>query len=285
MESKRSDLKRFLIGTLIGIVSVVPGVSGAILAVCFGVYERLIADLAYLRRKIREDFRFLMAIGLGLVFGIVLASMGLDFILENYLLASMMLFTGLILGQLPELWKLTEPDTGFSKPNIAAFVVGVAVMCVFLVLGASEEKDLSGHDVSAILYMVIIGIIYAVSHLAPGISGSTVLLAIGLLAPLTHTIATLDFVLLVPLVIGTLIGLITFAKAVHYAIVHHRKSTYMMIFGLMIGSFLVIIKEAVDAYAGTADLVLGVIALAAGILLSIWFSSLGKKTKEEFSSE
>lgn len=282
MESPRSALKKFLIGTVVGIVSTVPGVSGAVLAVCFGIYERLVADIADISHKIKEDFRFLMIVGLGIALGIVVSFKGLDWILENYLVASMMLFTGMILGQLPELWKHTEPEIKPSKTNILAFVIGIAVMCLFLALAMIEsEEAVLTHDVVSCIYMLIIGVIFAMSHLAPGISGATVLLAIGLYPPLIEAISSFDAVLMAPFVIGVFVGLIGFAKIVHHAITKYRKSTYMAILGLTIGSIFMIIWEAVSAEPGIADIALGAVALVAGVLISLLFSRIGKKASAQ----
>jgi len=279
MGSPLTILKRFIIGVLVGIVSTVPGVSGAVLAVCFGIYERLVRDVADLRQWIRKDFGFLMVIGVGLIIGIIVSFKGLDWVLENYLVASMMLFTGMIIGQLPELWKYTEPRTKPSKTNIAAFIVGIVIMCLFLILAMYKADEIvMSHDVVSCLYMIVIGIIFSISHLAPGISGATVLLAMGLYPPLIHTIADMDLVLMVPLVIGILIGLIGFAKVVHYALSRYRKTTYMLIFGLTMGSILVIIREVIAAEPGSADIALGLVAFGAGIIISVLFSRAGRKS-------
>ena len=56
MASAASQIKRFVIGSIVGIASMLPGVSGAVIAVCFGIYERLIEDLANLKDRIRSDF-------------------------------------------------------------------------------------------------------------------------------------------------------------------------------------------------------------------------------------
>ncbi|MCL2296430.1 MAG: DUF368 domain-containing protein, partial [Methanomassiliicoccaceae archaeon] len=160
MESPLSALKKFIIGALVGVVSTVPGVSGAVLAVCFGIYERLIADVADIYHKIREDFAFLLMVGLGIAFGILVSFKGLDWILENYLVASMMLFTGMILGQLPELWKFTEPAVSPSKTNILAFIVGIAIMCLFLALSMQKSEEIVlTHDMMSCIYMLIVGVI------------------------------------------------------------------------------------------------------------------------------
>ena len=286
MESALSSVKRFFAGALVGIVSTIPGVSGAVLAVCFGIYERLVADVADISHKIKEDFRFLMAVGLGIAFGILISFRGLDWILDNYLVASMMLFTGMILGQLPELWKYTEPKIKSSGANIAAFAAGIVIMCMFLALASLEgEEVVLSHNPMSYVYMLMIGVIFSVSHLIPGISGATVLLAIGLYPPLIETIVSLDIVLMVPLVVGIFIGLICFAKVIHRALTRYRKSTYMAIFGLTIGSIFIIVQEAVSAGPGVTDIALGAVTLIAGILISIWFSRLGRKVQKGSSTE
>ncbi|MCL1979015.1 MAG: DUF368 domain-containing protein [Methanomassiliicoccaceae archaeon] len=282
MESPLAALKKFLIGALLGIISFVPGVSGVVLAVTLGVYERIVEDIADIFHKIRQDFNFLMVIGLGLLFGMVIASFGLKYVIDNYTIAAMMLFLGMILGQIPQLWKYTLPEVKPSKTDITALVIGVLIMCLFLVFRVSEDVEV-GHDVASILLMLLIGVIYAIAHIAPGISGSTLLLAIGLLYLPMEVISSFDFVLLLPFAIGTAVGLIGFARTVHYAISNYRKTTYMMIFGLTIGSFLVVFKEAYSAYGGAEDILFGAIALAVGILVSLWFSRVGQKTSAEYS--
>ena len=282
MGNTLTAVKRFFIGVLVGIVSTVPGVSGAVLAVCFGIYERLVRDIADLRQWIKKDFGFLMVVGAGLAVGIIVSFKGLDWVLENYLIASMMLFTGMIIGQLPELWKYTEPQIRPSAANIVAFIVGIIIMILFLIVAMYQAEEIVlSHDLISCLFMIIIGVIFSISHLAPGISGATVLLAIGLYPPLIHTIADLDIVLMVPLVIGIVIGLIGFAKVVHYALSRYRKTTYMLILGLTVGSILVILREVIAADPSATDLLLGLAALVLGIIISVMFSKIGRRASAE----
>ncbi|MCL2148842.1 MAG: DUF368 domain-containing protein [Methanomassiliicoccaceae archaeon] len=281
MNSPVPAVKRFLIGVLVGIASTVPGVSGAVLAVCFGIYERLIEDVADISRKIKEDFGFLVTIGTGIAFGIVISFKGLDWILEHYLVASMMLFTGMILGQLPELWRHTEPEVGPRRTDALAFAAGVAVTLVFLAMAMLDAREVRlTHDAASMLCMVAVGVIFSVSHLVPGISGATILLAIGLYPQLIDTIASLDAVLMAPLAVGVLVGLVGFAKVVRYALTRHRKPTYMAILGLTVGSVFVIMYEAVAAGPGVTDIALGIVALAGGVLISLLFSRLGRGAGE-----
>ena len=282
MGSVTLSVKKFLVGTLIGIASMVPGVSGAVLAVCFGVYERAVAILADLRHKLKDEFSFIALLALGIVFGMFLVAFGLDFLFEQYRFISILLFTGLIIGQYPELWRHTEPSVKPSKVNIICLVIGFLIMCSFLFMGGAQDKVLT-HDMISYLYMIVVGVFLAISKIAPGISGSTVLMAGGLMAPLTHAMTTFDIRLLIPLGIGLIIGLVLFSKVVNYALNNYRKSSYMMIFGLTVGSTIVMLSTSVEYYVGSIDLVTGAIAFVIGVVISIIFTKLGQRTSQDFA--
>jgi len=282
MESPLSTLKKFFIGAFLGIISFVPGVSGVVFAVVFGVYERIVEDVADIVHKIREDFWFLMTVGLGLVFGIVLASFGLKYLIDTYTIPAMLLFLGMILGQMPQLWKYTLPEIRSTKTHYAVLIIGILIMCVFIVIGGTSDVSV-GHDAGAIVLMLLIGVVYAIAHIAPGISGSTLLLAMGLLYLPMTVISSFDIVLLIPFAIGAVVGVIGFAKIVHYAVTNYRKATYMLIFGLTIGSFLVVINETYSYNPGTGDIIVGIIALVVGVLVSLLIARIGRKTSEEFA--
>lgn len=292
MQSPLSALKKFLVGVFLGILSLVPGVSGVVFAVFFGVYERIVEDIADIFHKIRTDFWFLMAIGIGLVVGIVIASYTIqDFI---YTFPAMMLFLGMILGQLPQLWKYTLPEIKSSKGDIAALVIGIllmcALLCAYIIFGVPDEMTAEsvGHGTMAIILMIFVGVIYALAHIAPGISGSTLLLAIGMLTLPMNVITSHDFVLLIPFLVGAVVGVIGFAKIVHRAVTHYRKPTYMMIFGLIIGSFFVVvevmnIKTISGQSLGIADVALGAVTFIIGILISHLISIMSRGVSEELS--
>jgi len=279
MESPFSALKKFLIGAFLGLLSFVPGVSGVVFAVVFGVYERLVADIADIYHKIRSDFWFLLTLGVGLVFGVVVASFALKGIIDT--VPAMLLFLGMILGQMPHLWKYTVPEKKPSSVDVVALIVGILIMCIFLFFAAAPA-EYPTHNASSIILMILIGIVYAIAHIAPGISGSTLLLAMGLLVLPMDVISSFDFVLLLPFVLGAVVGIIGFAKIVHYAIANYRKPTYMMIFGLTVGSFLVVAKNVYNLNPGTGDIVIGAIALVVGIVISLLISRIGKRTSAEF---
>ena len=288
MDSPVVTVKRFLIGVLLGILSAIPGISGVIIAVTLGVYERLVEDIAHIRHKIIEDFRFLLTLGLGLVLGVVIISYGLTWVLDKYMISAMMLFFGMILGQFPQLWKFTLPEIKSTNKDYAVLIIGVAIMFVLLLLRmnvGSVEYEQTSHSLYWILLMVAVGIIYAMSHIAPGISGSTLLLAFGLLVLPLDVIKNHDLFFLLPLIVGVFIGLIGFAKIVHYLLNRYRKPAYMMIFGFAIGSIFIVLWETYNSFHtsdnGLIDLAIGIVTFFIGIAISLWISKAGDKTYKE----
>ncbi len=183
----RKPFKDFLVGILVGIMSMMPGASGGIIAVIFGIYERLIADVADIRHKLLKDLRFIIPVGLGILLGLVVCAVGIDALLQNWEIPLMFFFAALIVFQIPDLYRLcnSSDDTGPSMRNLVACVIGFIVMLSFLFVG-STESDISLIDLGAtdIIVLFVIGLLVALSKIVPGLSGAAILLAIGVYTPL-----------------------------------------------------------------------------------------------------
>lgn len=270
-----ASIKQFIVGILVGIASMLPGVSGAVVAVCFGVYERLIADLADISHKLRSDLPFILILGFGILAGMMVIAFGLKYASDNYATLLMFFFVGLIAGQIPQLYNLTSAPEPLNITNILAFIIGFVIMGSFLFLGTGSDQTLS-HDLITVVYMLIIGIILAVSKIAPGISGSTILLVLGLYYPLINVMTSLDMILLIPVGIGLIIGILGFSKVMNYFLNYHRRSTYLIILGLTVGSLLVVISLAMNDLFTTMDIITGIIVTVIGVIVSLAFVKLGE---------
>lgn len=110
-----STLKELVVGFVTGITSMMPGVSGATMAVVFGIYERLIRDVALLRVWLRRDLAFLVTIFIGFAAGTVLAAKVLDSFAESYAAELNLFFLGLIAGQMPAIVRDAELGGGNRK--------------------------------------------------------------------------------------------------------------------------------------------------------------------------
>lgn len=265
-------LKDVLVGALVGIVSMLPGASGATIAVIFGIYERLVGDLADIRHRLLKDIRFIALILIGIVLGMVVCAFGLEFLIEHYEVPTMFFFAALIVSQIPDIKKLGDDGEPVTRYNILAFIVGFLIMIAFLFIGKGDSAG-SDNEVGFIL-MVLVGVVLAVSKLAPGISGSTILLALGLYGPFMHAITDMDMGMLIPVIIGLLIGAIGFSKVIDHFMRNNRKSTYVMILGLTVGSVVTVSVDACRMIAGTDMILASAVGIVLGLILGIALSKV-----------
>lgn len=282
-ETQNKDAKNFIIGLIVGIASILPGVSGGLIAVLCGVYERLIEDLSDLRHKLFSDFRFLLFIGTGLVIGMLAITLILDFTMEAYLLPCMALFFGLILAQVPEVYSLTGYEKG-AKPTVAEIIwllIGLAITVTLMFYHSAEEGvNTADHSLFNMLLFFICGVILAISKIMPGISGSSLLIALGLFEATIGSIADFDLYFIIPLGVGVIIGALGFAKIMKYCITNYRSHTYMLIMGLTIGSLLIIVQEIVFMNPSVLDIVISVIMAIVGVAVSYGFTLYGKRLSQ-----
>ena len=259
-------VKNVIIGTLMGIFMMLPGASGATMAVIFGVYERLIRDISKLREYLISDIRFLLTLGIGGIIGILICAKGLDTLIDSYKIPAMLFFAALIAVQVPDIAKNVE-DEGkkLTKYNILAMVMGFLVMMAVLYIGTFENAE----DVDyGIVGMFFAGVLYAVCALSPGISGSTILLTLGLLVPVLDAISDLKMSAILPILLGAVVGVLCFAKLINHFINNNRRSTYCAILGLTVGSVVTVVVQAfMEMESGEDYLIPCIIAVVAGLVI------------------
>lgn len=273
-------LKDLIIGAVIGVTSMLPGISGATMAVAFGIYERLIRDLADLRTYLRKDFVFIMLLAIGLAAGTVICAKVLDGVLESYPVEALMFFTGLIVAQLIPLYadvRSEAESAGYGKNEMASFAFGILIMVFMLILtviGGRGDVTVE-HDALGIIIMFMIGIVVAVSALLPGLSHSTILLVCGLMTAFLEVIEDLDFVLLAPMALGAVAAVLTFSKIIEKALTDHHLTTLLFILGLTVGSIMVIIYNAGVETNTLIDVIGGIVCAMAGFGLSMLCTKYG----------
>ena len=279
-ESLKDHLRSFINGVVTGIASILPGVSGGLILVLCGSYERLIEDISELRQKIRPEFFFLVAIASGLLVGMLACTLFLDWTLDRFAAPMMAFFFGLIVAQIPEVWKLTGYEKG-SKISVASIVclaVGLGIIIALMVVnGGGRVVDTDDHSVGNMVLFALCGIVLAVSKVMPGISGSSLLIALGLFEVTISSVAHLDMYFIAPLCVGLLIGLFGFAKVMDMCLKRFRTETYMLILGLTVGSLMIIIQELVNSSLDAAGWAVCIVMAVLGVIGSYAFTLYGRK--------
>ncbi len=254
-------LLRVLQGTLIGLGAVLPGISGGVLCVIFGVYTIIMEFLADPFRKLKSHFPKLLPLGIGGVIGFLGVAKLLGFVLERYENPSVCLFIGLIVGMLPSLYK-EAGEQGRTKKSYVS--LGIAMVLVFALL--ISLKVLEVEIVPNFGWYIFCGACLALSVIAPGMSFSTTLMPLGLYEPFVAGIGDLNFSVLIPGGIGAVATVLLFAKAVDTLFKKHYSVAFHAIVGVVIAATIMIIPvggftaSVADAFLNTFCLLVGVVA-------------------------
>ena len=235
-------LKIYFSGIFMGAADIVPGVSGGTIAFILGVYERLISALSGVNKEsiqllLKGDIKalwrhfdgtFLLVLGGGILTSLVSLSGVISFALEFYPRYLSSFFLGLILASAA----LLSSDLPKLKGKHWLMILAGICFGIFVSL-------LSPTNINATPLMVVIsGMIAICAMLLPGISGSFILLMLGMYGPVLLAVKSLQLDILALFAFGALLGLLSFSKLLKFLMTHFREITISFLIGVMLGSLL-----------------------------------------------
>lgn len=284
MKKIKDNLILFFKGFIMGIANVIPGVSGGTLAVILGVYKDFVESISNIFKTFVKSVLFLLPIVLGMAVAVLASSKLIETCLNNFPLATILFFVGLILGGIPILFKKIKNEMK-SIPNYIIF--GIVFLFVLLfTFFISGEKNIELVDLNFIDYILlfIVGAAASASMVIPGISGSMVLMTIGYYNGILSTVNNLfDFsmfwenmAILVPFGLGVVIGILLIAKLITFLLNKFEVKTYFAIFGFIFSSLIVIFFKN-DITFNVIEFVIGLVLLAGGFALSYYVASFNKE--------
>lgn len=274
-KEKNFFLVRFLIrvlqGALIGLGAVLPGISGGVLCVVFGIYKTIMEFLADPFRKFKTHFPKLLPVVIGGAVGFLGIANVLAFLLEKYPAPSVCLFVGLITGMLPSLFR-EAGEQGRSKASYVSMMIAMVIVLVLLI----SLKVLSVEITPNFAWYIFCGFCLALSVIAPGMSFSTLLMPLGLYEPFVAGIGHMDFSVLIPGGIGGLATVILLAKAVNSLFEKHYSVAFHAIVGVVIAATVMIIPFE-SFTVSVSSVVINLICLIVGIAAALWLDKFNQK--------
>lgn len=261
----------FLKGIIIGVSNIIPGVSGGTMAVVMGIYDKIIYSVNNFFKDIKNNIIFLGSIALGAVAGILLFTNIIDYLLKNYNEQTNFFFIGLILGTIPLLFNKAK-ETKIRKGNLIGLILGFILVAG---LGILEKVNPEAAFLSAIfkqntLGFFIAGFIAAATMILPGISGSFVLLLIGLYEPIIEIVKKFDIFNMAVIGLGVIVGFLLMTKIIENLFNKYPQTAYCIILGLVVGSVFVIFPGFTFGVMG----IVSIISLLIGFILAY---IIGKK--------
>ncbi|MGM0898930.1 MAG: DUF368 domain-containing protein [Bacillota bacterium] len=270
------EWKNIYRGILMGISDLIPGVSGGTIAFILGIYDRLLESISgFFSREWKKQLGFLVPLGMGIVITLLLFSRFIEFLLYNHYEATQFFFMGLILGVLPYIMKQAEVKKNFTARHVVILlVIGAALASMAFIQTDDNIAPITELSMPTFFLLFFSGWIASMAMLLPGISGSFILLLIGVYSTAINALSTLNLPIVMAIGAGVMVGFIVSSKAISYLLEHFTYVTYAAIIGLILGSLFVVFP---GFGADAITLVTSLITFAVGLLFTLWFSS-PKKT-------
>ena len=266
-------LRDLLCGVLIGAGAILPGVSGGVLAVVFDIYRPFMEVLTHPREAIPKYWRWFLPIGLGCAIGFLGFAKGIAAAIDVSSTVTTWLFIGLIVGTVPSLFR----EAGKEGRSIGSWVsMAVCAGAIFFslfyvgkVICVTVEPNFWWYN--------FCGALWGMSLVIPGLTSSSVMMALGLYQPMLEGLARLDFLVLSACLPGMVLTILLLARLVSWFFRKHYSIAFHGIFGIVLASTLVIFPTS---YVGAWEIVLSAVCCIGGFLLAYFMARLDRRIQE-----
>lgn len=287
-------------GVAVGAANVMPGISGATLAVIFRVYDRLIAAINGLTADFKGSLRFLIPFGLGMVLGIVAVGSVISILIGMFSFQSAGFIAGLMAGSIPFLYGTAiSGRNGESRPRSLKAIYFASSVCAALIIALlavavpTPELYIGGSlGFGAMILLFLGGLLAAAAMVVPGVSGAMVLILLGIYPLAMDTINRIreyvatpfSFELLPPILqvvipvgLGIIPGILLASKGIALLLERYFSLTYFIIIGLVFGTIFALFADSRTYQSGEVTALSAVTAVAAFIIGTLLALKLGKK--------
>ena len=252
--------KHFIIscfkGIAIGAGAILPGISSGVFCVIFGIYEKLLNSILYFFKDIKNNFKFLLPIVVGVFIGVLIFSNFLNYFFINFPIQTKSIFIGLILGCIPPLIKQCNSKTPFKITNLLFLLVSfsIGILSVFLENSLSINYGITNFDFK---YLILSGFIMSIGIIVPGVSNTIILMLMGV------------YPVLIPMGIGIFFGSVLFMILTKFLLEHFYSKTFYSIIGFSLGSIFVLLPNI----SSITEIILSILCMFLGFTISSLFQT------------
>lgn len=259
-------LRKILLGFIMGTTNLIPGVSAGTIAVISGKFDEIIFNLSNLisLKNIKSSFFYLFPIGIGILFSLITLPNLISFLINNYNNFLMSFFSGLIISGIIFLSRKTK----IKEDNILILVISF-ILFFFIFLFVFKDQSIIEFEKVNFMYLILIGIIVSSTMVLPGISGSTILLIFGLYDYILNSLKDFNFVILLPFIIGVIIGIIFIIKLIKFLLIKNEDKVMLFLIGLTSAGLLKIIPSNITFFS--------ILFIIFGIIAGYYFEMLFNK--------
>ena len=256
-------------GIIVGIGKIIPGVSGSMLAISMGIYQKLIDSVNNFFKYPKENFKFLFKIAIGVIISMVFFSNIILSSLDKYYLITMFFFIGLIIGGFDDIKSNTT-----KKYNYIAIISFILVTLIGFI--NIDNKVNITNSVLNSLYFIFIGFIDSLTMVVPGISGTATLMMLGAYEKVIEMYSNIfnfsvlidNIKILIPYIIGIVVGIIVTVKLINFLFKNYKKKTYSAILGFSLSTIVLMFIKFINSFYTLTHLVIAFILLFFGIFIT-----------------
>lgn len=302
-QNKKQWIKALILGVLIGLAVILPGISGATLAIIFGLYSAMIYSFGNIFKHFKQCFLFLLPIGIGIAIGFIVGFLFVQKVFDLQPFIVICLFAGLMIGSFPAVYDEIR-GIKWNIKRISLFALGILIpiaIGILSILITTSSSDPIVPTLALMMAYFAIGFVVSLTQIIPGLSCSALLMAFGqfgaILASVHLSYLKENPLVLLPLAllaIGFVIGIIVFSKLLNKLFEKQKDNTFTMIVGLSVGSIITMFLNP-DIYAVyTAwetprevliSLGIGIVLLSLGLVLSYLLVKYQRKLDSKKKSE
>lgn len=261
----------FLKGIVVGIGGIAPGLSGSVLLVIMGLYQKTITAIGTLFKDFKKNLLFLIPLFAGFGVGIILFSKAVDYLLENFEMYTRFAFFGLVLGTVPLVYKEVKKE-GFSKKYYIPIVLSaIAGFCLFYF-----NKGLFPTVTDPNLFQsMLLGVAVAGSSIVPGVDSAVILSSLGLYELYVSSLANFNLSVLLPAGVGVALGALVISFIINKLMAKCYTITFSIIFGLFLSIIPNVLNESCKLAWNVSSVVAILIAML-GFAFSFFFGHINE---------
>ena len=263
-------LKNFFKGIIAGIGGIAPGLSGSVLLVILGLYERMVNAIGTLFKNFKNNIKFLIPLLLGMVVGVLLFSKIVDFLLETFAFQTRYAFLGLIVGTIPLFYREVRKN-GFRKRYYIVIVTAAALG--FFLFGFNRHLFPTVTEPN-LWQSMLLGVAVAGSSIVPGVDSAAIMSAFGLYELYVHSLAEFNLEILLPAAGGLAVGAVVISMVMKLLIKRAYTGTFSTIFGLFLAVIPTVVMQESCAITSVPRGLEAIGYAVAGVLISVYFGDI-----------
>lgn len=280
-------LLRVVQGALIGAGAILPGISGGVLCVVFGIYRPMMALLAHPVRAFKKYAWLLLPVLVGCAVGYWGMAKIVDLMFNNpaFSTSAIWLFVGLIVGMLPQIYSDAGKEKRTTSSWLALFISFASILALLIYLQYGVSITIKPN----IWWYLVCGALWGTSLVVPGLSSSSLLLFLGLYQSMSAGISAFSMEVILPMAVGIALVVLLSARPINYMFRKHHSVASHAVMGFVMASAIAIIlpisgstgatgEKIGIAYTGDIGTILiWIICFAAGFAIAWLMDRAGKK--------